>query len=105
MGVLPKIITKRHIYFFPSSNIIKDGLIQPPKHLVCFSQSTMENFVLHPVAESTKPKKEQTELTKVQIRTDLITNVAQRNNEYVQFNSNGLRSGALVPGRALFHIL
>ena len=61
------------------------------------------NFVLSPVALPTQI--EQTELKNVQLRTDLITNVALKNNDYVQFNSNGLRSGTFVPGRALLRLL
>jgi len=61
----------------------------------------MEIFVLHRVAESTKLRKQQTEFTKVQQRTDLII-FNSDDNDYVQFNSIGFRSEALAGSPAGF---
>merc|ERR1711935_1073471 len=103
MGV-DKIIYQKATYNFFQALIASQKWFNPtPLAPRVLSQSIMENFVLSPVALPTQI--EQTELKNVQLRTDLITYVALKNNDYVQFNSNGLRSGTFVPGRALLRLL
>jgi hypothetical protein len=59
----------------------------------------MMNFFLLSVAESAKLQNEQTESNKVQLEHLDLTRTVAKNSEYVQLNSDGLRSEALAASR------
>merc|ERR1712018_636917 len=99
MGILQKFWNKATSNFFQALKSSKRWFNLTSQAPCVLLQSTMMNFVLLPVAESTQLQNEQTESKKVQFEhLDLIRKVAKYS-ENVQLSSDGLRSEALAVSR------
>merc|ERR1711962_34552 len=99
MGILQEFWNEATSNFFTALKSSKRWFNLTSQAPCVLLQSTMMNFVLLPVAESTQLQNEQTESKKVQLEHLDLTSYVEKYSENVQLNFDGLRSETLAVSR------